>query len=61
MPMWRAAEVEHPASELPTRSPAARVRTPAVWKVYAVLALAVGVFLIAVFLMATGVVNAPHT
>jgi hypothetical protein len=32
-----------------------------VWKVYAVLALAVGVFLIAVLLMATGVVDAPHT
>lgn len=33
--------------------------TPAVWQVYAVLALAVSAFLVAVLLMATGVVSIP--
>ena len=33
----------------------------AAWKVYAGLALAVGAFLLAVLLMATGVVGTPHT
>ena len=33
----------------------------AAWKVYAVLALAVGAFFLAVLLMATGVVGTPHT
>jgi hypothetical protein len=56
-----AVEVEKAAFELPARSSAGRVPPPAVWKVYAVLALAVGVFLIAVLLMATGVVDALHT
>jgi type II secretory pathway component PulF len=34
---------------------------PVVWKVYAVLMLAVGLFLLAVLLMAAGVVDTPHT
>ena len=34
---------------------------PVVWKVYAVLTLAVGLFLLAVLLMATGVVDTSHT
>jgi type II secretory pathway component PulF len=34
---------------------------PVVWKVYAVLTLAVGLFLLAVLLMAAGVVDTPHT
>jgi type II secretory pathway component PulF len=34
---------------------------PAIWKVYAALTLAVGLFLLAVLLMAAGVVDTPHT
>jgi hypothetical protein len=56
-----AAEVEAEASELFTRGSAATAWMPAVWKVYAVLALAVGAFLVAVLLMATGLVDAPST
>jgi hypothetical protein len=56
-----AAEVEAEASELFTRDSAATAWMPAVWKVYAVLALAVGAFLVAVLLMATGLVDAPST
>jgi hypothetical protein len=38
-----------------------RKGAPPIWMVYAVLTLAVGLFLLAVLLMAAGVVEAPHT
>jgi hypothetical protein len=38
-----------------------RQGAPAIWRVYAVLTLAVGLFLLAVLLMAAGVVDTPHT
>ena len=38
-----------------------RKGAPAIWKVYAVLTLVVGLFLLAVLLMAVGAVGAPHT
>jgi hypothetical protein len=53
-----------PAVE-PVRSAAsARMRTvprPAVWQVYTALAIAVSAFLLAVLLMAAGVVGPPQT
>jgi hypothetical protein len=46
------------------RAPAIRSETPqstVVWKIYAALTALVVAFLIAVLLMATGVVGTPHT
>ena len=56
-----AAEVETAPTELFARGPATADSMSVVWKVYAVLSLAVGAFLVAVVLMATGLVGAPGT
>ena len=59
----RGVLVAEPAAEATslTRRRIREVRTPAVWKVYAALGLAVCAFLLAVLLMAAGVVGTPHT
>jgi type II secretory pathway component PulF len=51
------------ATELAAKDSAAGGESgaPAIWKVYVVLTLAVGLFLLAVLLMAAGVVDTPHT
>jgi hypothetical protein len=60
-----AAQETAPSSlkifSLPSATPLEAGLNRTIWVVYAALALVVGLFLLAVVLMATGVVGTPHT